>query len=147
MHQIKFSKSYFPLKDYPFVLKIINYGLTVEHSHDFIQILYMLKGCLSHTCRRRTEKLGKGDVVLIPPYWRHSMVSVDKNTQFALINFYQHFINPLFDHHYKLQATNEPDGAFLLPLIEMLKENRIKRIALDTKALEDIELSITEIQS
>ncbi len=145
------AKDMFP-KDFPFkIYSISNHqGNAAEHTHDYIQIWYVMHGCCSHLVNGKTHTLTKGNIFVLPPFVTHE-VTVEKGNSVRIIGceFSAEFINSnipknnckssLFDFAYlepflvstdkvrpRLQLTGLTQEKVETLMTEMLKEYRNK---------------------
>ena len=56
------------------------------HTHNLFEVIYMLKGDVTHIIEDRKYKLKKHDLVLIPPSKYH-FIQVDKPCEYVRYNF------------------------------------------------------------
>jgi len=64
------------------------------HTHEFIQIYYIINGMLRHNVGNETGCLGKGDIFIIPPNVYHCLEKMDgKGVDFISICFMPQFID------------------------------------------------------
>lgn len=103
-----FEKS-IPFKIY--CLNKDNVSGTIEHSHDYMQIWYILNGSCYHTINNKANRIIKGNIFIIPPFVSHSVQTIpDEDIEILGCEFNTDFIiknisvlenkNSLFDFAY-----------------------------------------------
>lgn len=82
-------------KAIPFkVYSVVNTQGNKEHSHDYMQIWYVMHGCCSHIVNSKTNLLTKGNLFVIPPFVSHEIQLVNGNTvEIIGCEFSAEFIN------------------------------------------------------
>lgn len=93
------------------------------HRHEYVQIIYVLKGRLTHVINRHSFDVIKGDIFVIPPYVPHYFVDT-YGDHFELIEyeFTPEFINEKFSSSF---ADNSfMDFAYLEPFLVVEQEMR-----------------------
>ncbi len=67
---------------------------TSEHSHDYMQIWYIMSGCCEHCINERSNYLTKGNLFVLPPFEAHKIRTL-KGNNISLIGceFLYSFIN------------------------------------------------------
>ncbi|UHA72125.1 helix-turn-helix domain-containing protein [Paenibacillus sp. 481] len=70
-----------------------------DHTHDYIQIWYVVKGEFKHTINHRSYKMVRGNLFVIPPFAVHRVETIP-NQELEVIGceFLPHFINERFEH-------------------------------------------------
>lgn len=53
---------------------------TSEHTHDYMQIWYVMSGCCEHQINNRSYSLAKGNIFVIPPFVVHSINVLEGNS-------------------------------------------------------------------
>jgi AraC-like DNA-binding protein/mannose-6-phosphate isomerase-like protein (cupin superfamily) len=83
-------------RDIPFkIYSITNHrGNSAEHTHDYMQIWYVMHGCCSHFVNGKSHTLTKGNIFVLPPFVSHE-VRVEKGDSVRIIGceFSAEFIN------------------------------------------------------
>lgn len=86
MSQINYGKEMFK-KSIPFKVYCISDGGVsgkIEHSHDYMQIWYVLSGSCEHIINNTSIPLTRGDVFVLPPFVTHKIKSI-KDTGVKII--------------------------------------------------------------
>lgn len=88
MEEKKFIINYYKNSDSGIHIQKIRNSVEAQknHSHEYFQIYYVLKGTLIHSVENHTSKLTKGDAFIIPPGVTHSIHSPD-NSLFYTFSF------------------------------------------------------------
>ena len=82
----------------PFFTKKIDLCGSLEHRHEYIQLVYVLKGKLKHVMEDSINDLCCGDILVIPPYHPHYFISSpDKPFELIEFEFIPSFIEPRLD--------------------------------------------------
>jgi len=86
----------------PFFVKKMDFCTSLEHRHEYIQIVYILKGRIKHVMNDRFYDLCCGDVLVIPPYRPHYFISsTDKPFEMIEFEFSPGFIEPRLEEGMK----------------------------------------------
>ncbi|WP_019423065.1 AraC family transcriptional regulator [Paenibacillus sp. OSY-SE] len=73
-------------------------GSIWDHTHDYIQIWYVLKGEFKHTINHRTYNMVKGNLFVIPPFAVHRVEMIPgQDMEVIGCEFLPHFINERFE--------------------------------------------------
>ncbi|SHE12895.1 L-rhamnose operon transcriptional activator rhaR [Chlamydia abortus] len=73
------------------------FGNIYDHTHDYFQIWYVLKGEFLHSVNRKKYKMVQGNLFVIPPFAVHRVEIVPgKQMQIIGCEFLPHFINDRF---------------------------------------------------
>lgn len=63
----------------------------VRHTHDYMQIWYITRGCCEHCVEGQTHMMTRGDVFILPPKIEHQIVQMD-DAEFISCEFsFDHF--------------------------------------------------------
>lgn len=65
--------------------KHLRYTPTFSHSHDYFEIVYMLKGSCQQTLQNESLPLHEGDLCFIPPYQEHTLEIFDDSIAINLM--------------------------------------------------------------
>ncbi|MBN3523264.1 helix-turn-helix domain-containing protein [Paenibacillus apiarius] len=112
-------------------------GSIRDHTHDYFQIWYVVKGEFIHTINQHTYRMVKGNIFVIPPYAVHR-VSLVPGQEIDIIGceFLPHFIDEQYQPH------NGRKGGFDYSYLEqfMLDEEHVTpKVALSGET--DLEVS------
>lgn len=80
-------------------------GVDPLHSHDYIQMWYVLSGTYRHVFENREFLLGKGSLLIVPPFSAHYLdTSLSEDSQLYRCEFSEDFINdtPDYEQHTSL---------------------------------------------
>jgi len=96
MSEINYGKEMFK-KSIPFKVYCISNGDVsgkIEHSHEYMQVWYVLSGSCEHFINNTSIPLTRGDVFILPPFVSHK-ISVDNENGVKIIGceFLTSFIN------------------------------------------------------
>ncbi|MEQ7051276.1 helix-turn-helix domain-containing protein [Paenibacillus alvei] len=73
-------------------------GSIWDHTHDYIQIWYVVRGEFKHSINHRTYNMVKGNIFVIPPYAVHRVEMIpDQGMEVIGCEFLPHFINERFE--------------------------------------------------
>ncbi|NOJ73763.1 helix-turn-helix transcriptional regulator [Paenibacillus alvei] len=73
-------------------------GSIWDHTHDYIQIWYVVKGEFKHSIHHRTYNMVKGNLFVIPPYAVHRVDMIPGQEMEVIgCEFLPHFINERFE--------------------------------------------------
>jgi AraC-like DNA-binding protein/mannose-6-phosphate isomerase-like protein (cupin superfamily) len=97
-----------------FPFKILRYSSSLlkqpMHSHDYVQIAYVLRGVCKHQLRGKSLTVSRGDIFIIAPNIGHSLSAIeDKEFEVVLVDFIPNLVqeqlkpfsdtlNPLLQH-------------------------------------------------
>ncbi|HHV96059.1 MAG TPA: helix-turn-helix transcriptional regulator [Clostridiaceae bacterium] len=115
-----FKKS-IPFKIYN--LKDGNFTGTNVHTHDYMQIWYVKKGCIKHTVEGKSNILVKGTIFIIPPFAVHKVEPVDdiegEDVNIIGCEFVTDFINESIIYNLDDPSINSSlfDFAYLEPFL------------------------------
>ena len=100
----------------PFWIARLSEGNKTLHRHEYIQIIYVSKGKLTHVINNNSFEVIKGDIFVIPPYVPHTIFSCD-GQPFEIIEyeFVPEFINEKFSA--KFEDSSFFDFAYLEPFL------------------------------
>lgn len=116
-----------------------------EHSHEFMQMLYILNGKITSEVGGRTETVKKGELVLIPPFVKHRNDYFEGADIFT-ISFMPSMVESSFDTPFTIDDSNNFSRFYFIPFIEMWKDvNLITKqrfISAETLAIKDLFWSI-----
>lgn len=107
--------------DLPFFItkrKELNYKL---HRHEFVQIIYVVRGSTGHKINDNEFTLYKGDIFIMPPFVPHMFIP-GGDAEIYEYEFIPEFINEKFSYNYK--GSSFMDFAYLEPFL--VAENKIK---------------------
>ena len=62
------------------------------HYHDYYQIYFVDRGCLTHCINNISLKLMRGDCFIVPPNTAHKIELDQKNSSFISFSFYEDFL-------------------------------------------------------
>ena len=99
------------------------------HTHEYFQIYYVSKGCLSHHMENKSSTLHQGDMFIIPPGVMHC-ISSDPNTQFYSFSFVPEFLG-------EINPNNKLVTLFLRNLLT--KKNILPKVSIHTEDIFYIE--------
>lgn len=125
-----------------FIAKLENQCNREKHRHEFVQIIYILKGKLTHVINNNRFEVCKGDIFVIPPYVPHYYID-DPQEKFELIEF--EFIPEFINENFSLHSTIDSflDFAYLEPFLVAESEVR-PRLNLTGRLQLDIEQMLNE---
>lgn len=113
------------------------------HTHEFIQVNYIMRGSLSHTINNSTHDLVKGDIFVIPPFVPHQLTfKPDCDCEVVELEFMPEFI-------FGKRATMEKietifDFAYIEPFL--VSECEVKpRLNLNGRAQTDVEAMFDDL--
>ncbi|NMB97910.1 MAG: helix-turn-helix transcriptional regulator [Clostridiaceae bacterium] len=112
-----FKKS-IPFKIYN--LKNDNLSGTNVHTHDYMQIWYVRKGCLKHTVEGKSNIMVKGTIFILPPFVVHQVDAIeDEDINVIGCEFVTDFINESIIYNQEGTSINSSlfDFAYLEPFL------------------------------
>lgn len=75
-------------------------GSIRDHTHDYFQIWYVVKGEFMHTINNHTYRMVKGNIFVIPPYAVHRVTLVaGQGIDIIGLEFLPHFIDEQYQPH------------------------------------------------
>ncbi|MEG0484406.1 MAG: AraC family transcriptional regulator [Oscillospiraceae bacterium] len=86
-----------------------------RHSHDYMQIWYITKGCCEHWVEGQKHLMARGDIFIIPPKMEHSTLCMDDSEIICCEFSFDHFF-PVKDnnmYHQILETTLNLSFAWL----------------------------------
>lgn len=78
MPNINLAKETFH-KTIPYKVYSKSIGSIVEHTHDYMQIWYVLSGSCEHIINNSSILLTRGDIFVLPPFVNHQIHEIDEN--------------------------------------------------------------------
>lgn len=121
--------------DLPFFIEKRRDLTTDIHRHEFVQIIYVVKGSSGHVLNNNEFTIYKGDIFIMPPYVPHYFLS-GGDAEIFEYEFTPEFINEKFSVDYK--DNSFMDFAYLEPFL--VTENKIKpRLNLSGNVQRDVE--------
>lgn len=101
------------------------------HSHEFFQILYILAGSIEHfTEQGPKQKLSKGELILLPPFVKHSDI-YPENSNVLTLSFLPSFIDSSFKSHFDIDGSQHFLAPLFHPFLDMIKNpDLIKKFSL-----------------
>lgn len=116
-----------------------------EHSHEFMQMLYILNGKITNEVNGKTETVKKGELVLIPPFVKHRNDYFEGADLFT-ISFMPSIIDSTFDTPFAIDDSTNFSRLYFVPFIEMGKDPELIKkqhfISAETLAIKDLFWSI-----
>lgn len=107
------------------------------HSHEYMQLCYILKGRCQHTTNGVSSILVKGDFFSIPPFMEHEMNSInDEVTELVIIDFMPFFVNDSMRSEQQIRSSL--DYAYLKPFLAV-KDDLFPRINLSSARQTEVE--------
>ena len=116
-----------------------------EHSHEFMQMLYILNGKITNEIGGVSETVSKGELILLPPFVKH------RNDYFAgadlfTISFMPSLIDSSFDTPFQIDDSSTFSRLYFRPFIDMARNpEQIRKfhfITAETLVLKDLFWSI-----
>ncbi|MBI4977698.1 MAG: AraC family transcriptional regulator [Spirochaetes bacterium] len=124
------SDSFFRNPAFPFYIQRFGIRPFKPHAHDFIQLVIIEQGTVTHTMYGTTVKLRPGDVIFVPPLMKHTLKCRDGSAvSIVKISFAPSVIHPSLSAHLSFITAAEPEAAFLHPLADMIRANRYRAIS------------------
>lgn len=121
--------------DLPFFIDKRRELTTDIHRHEFVQIIYVVKGSSGHVLNDNQFTIYKGDIFIMPPYVPHYFIP-GGDAEIFEYEFTPEFINEKFSSDYK--DNSFMDFAYLEPFL--VTENKIKpRLNLSGNVQRDVE--------
>lgn len=107
----------------PFMIAKLKNCRTNKHRHKYVQIIYLIKGHMTHVINENSFNVNKGDIFIIPPYVPHYFIN-SKNEDAVVIEFefLPEFINEKFS--FSEDTSSFFDFAYLEPFL--VAENEMK---------------------
>lgn len=127
----------------PFFIIKMDKCNSVKHRHEFVQIIYVLKGKLKHVINNNSFDVYRGDIFVIPPFVPHYFIDQDGD-EFEIIEFefVPEFIHEKFSSYVK--DNSFMDFAYLEPFL--VAEHELKpRLNLTGNLQIEIEQILEEI--
>lgn len=134
-------------EDFPFKIeRRDNFTLNQRpHSHDYMQICYVIKGACTYSAYGKSSIVVKGDIFSVFPSDEHMFKRIDgKDIEIVQIDFMPYFINENIKEFSKLEGF--VDFAYIQPLVA-IKEKMLPKLNLSGDTGEDIEKVIIEIEA
>jgi len=105
----------------------------LPHNHDFFQVCFVSKGAIIHRSDDREAILIKGDALIVPPEFIHSLISKSSNSEFYSLSFTEELFHPGFYNsgattfksmlRQKVNEANHPDLRLKTVLDEKMQNN------------------------
>ena len=133
------------IKSIPFkIYSLPDFSGISEHTHDYTQIWYIMKGCCDHWIGNSSHRLTKGDIFVLPPFVVHE-IKVPANEEVNIIGceFSHKFINenlPLGG----CEKSSLFDFAYLEPFLVSTEHVR-PRLHLTGKSQAGVEMLMSEM--
>ncbi len=112
-----------------------------EHSHEFMQILYVLKGKITNEIANFKEVVNEGEMVILPPFVKHRNDYYEGADLFT-ISFMPSLIDSSFETPFLVDDSNKFSRNYLIPFVEMAKEPALIKkfhfITAETLVLKDL---------
>ncbi|MCM8530675.1 MAG: AraC family transcriptional regulator [Lentisphaeraceae bacterium] len=116
-----------------------------EHSHEFMQMLYILNGQITNEIAGRKEIIKKGELVIIPPFVKHRNDYFEGADIFT-VSFMPSIIDSSFDTPFAIDDSPLFSRSYFVPFIEMGKDHSLIKklhfITAETLVLKDLFWSI-----
>lgn len=126
----------------PFFIKKMDFCAEEIHRHEYIQIIYVWKGCLKHVVNGNVFRIFRGDIFVIPPYVPHYFIR-DGAEYFELVEF--EFIPEYISDRANVgvRESGITDFAYLEPFL--VGENEVKpRLNLQGRLQLEVESLLSE---
>ncbi len=130
----------------PFFVKKMDFCTSLEHRHEYIQIVYVQKGRIKNVINDHIYDLCSGDILVIPPYKPHYLIA-NSEKPFELIEFEftPSFIEPRLDSGMKPSDSDtlcwlEPfmiDDGTTVPTVPFVSLNGVIRYEIE-ETLNDV---------
>jgi AraC-like DNA-binding protein len=78
MPEINLAKETF-YRSIPYKVYLKSIGSTVEHTHDYMQIWYVLSGSCEHVINNSPMPLTRGDIFVLPPFVNHQISRINES--------------------------------------------------------------------
>ena len=88
-----------------FMTRHLNHLNSFEHSHNFFEISYVMRGSCSHSFYGTNIKMNQGDLLIIPPMTKHSISIQDKSSVVFSISVNKNSFNTTFFNILTLNNT------------------------------------------
>jgi AraC-like DNA-binding protein len=112
-----------------------------EHSHEFMQMLYILKGKITNETGGYSDTIREGELVILPPFVKHRNDYYEGADLFT-ISFMPSLIDSSFDTPFQIDDSNNFSRSYFVPFIEMAKDPALIRkfhfITAETLVLKDL---------
>jgi AraC-like DNA-binding protein len=112
-----------------------------EHSHEFMQMLYVLKGKITNEIGGYSDTIREGELIILPPFVKHRNDYYDGADLFT-ISFMPSLIDSSFDTPFHIDDSNKFSRTYFIPFIEMAKDQSLIRkfhfITAETLVLKDL---------
>jgi AraC-like DNA-binding protein len=112
-----------------------------EHSHEFMQVLYILKGQISNETATCSETVKEGEMIILPPFVKHRNDYYDGADLFT-ISFMPSLVDSSFDTPFQIDDSSQFSRSYFIPFIEMAKDPGLIRkfhfITAETLVLKDL---------
>ena len=107
----------------PFMISYPDICPKNKHRHEYIQIIYVLKGRLKHIINNNQFDIYRGDIFIVPPFIPHSLSDeYGSDYQFVQLEFIPEFIHDKFSSD--ILDESFMDFAYLEPFL--VSENEMK---------------------
>lgn len=107
------------------------------HSHEYLQILMVLKGKISHQVNGELHTLNAGDVVAIPSFQKHQDY-YEWNAEVVTISFLPHFIDSFFVTPHLLGRSHNLSEVYFKPFIYSDRLNLTAPISMVASSLDEL---------
>ena len=112
-----------------------------EHSHEFMQMLYVLKGKITNEIGGHCDTIREGELILLPPFVKHRN-DYYEGTDLFTISFMPSLVDSSFDTPFQIDDSNKFSRVYFSPFIEMAKDPSLIRkfhfITAETLVLKDL---------
>ena len=103
------SSAFIPSKAECFLTRHLNHLIRFNHFHEFFEICYVMSGSCSHFFNGKKVLMQKGDIIIIPPLVKHSVLVQDKSSMIFNICIREETFNNTF---FYILALNTPLSLF-----------------------------------
>ncbi|HOJ10012.1 MAG TPA: AraC family transcriptional regulator [Clostridiales bacterium] len=148
IHLNKASETF--IKSIPFKIYNLEYNSfsgTSMHTHDYMQIWYVKKGCVEHIMNNKSHILVKGTIFVLPPYVAHCVNPIEgEDVNIMGCEFVTDFINENITYNYDNPYIQSSlfDFAYLEPFLVSI-ENIKPGLALTGIAQNKVESLLDEM--
>ena len=112
-----------------------------EHSHEFMQMLYVLKGKITNEIGGYCDTIREGELIILPPFVKHRN-DYHEGADLFTISFMPSLIDSSFDTPFHIDDSEKFSRTYFIPFIEMAKDPGLIRkfhfITAETLVLKDL---------
>ncbi|MEK6795572.1 MAG: AraC family transcriptional regulator [Spirochaetota bacterium] len=123
------ASQFFRVAEFPVQAQRFGARSFTAHTHDFIQLVYVESGTLTHEVGSASFAMDTGDIMFVPPFVRHRP-RTGTDVSFVQINFAPFVIHSSFTTHLSFMNSTETDAAYLAPLAHIMRGGKPRPVNL-----------------